>query len=203
MPVCRGSIDEFVGIVSLNKVFNQYYRAVLLKKNVSIRSILEQTSRSPEYIPESMDIMKVVHLFQEKGIHEAAVLDEYGNLSGILSVHDILEKLVGIMPVGEEEKAEEANKIVQRAVNEWLIDGLIPIEEFKDFFKIDEDLPGEEEDLYKTLGGLVVYGVGRIPRETDVYEWKNYRFEVVDMDNLRVDKILVTHTPEEENEENT
>lgn len=203
VPVCRGSIDEFVGIVSLNKVFNQYYRAVLLKKNVSIRFILEHTSRSPEYIPESMDIMKVVHLFQEKGIHEAAVLDEYGNLSGILSVHDILEKLVGIMPVGEEEKAEEANKIVQRAVNEWLIDGLIPIEEFKDFFKIDEDLPGEEEDLYKTLGGLVVYGVGRIPRETDVYEWKNYRFEVVDMDNLRVDKILVTHTPEEENEENT
>ena len=203
VPVCRGSIDEFVGIISLNKVFNQYYRAVLLKKNVSIRSILEHTSRSPEYIPESMDIMKVVHLFQEKGIHEAAVLDEYGNLSGILSVHDILEKLVGIMPVGEEEKAEEANKIVQRAVNEWLIDGLISIEEFKDFFQIDEDLPGEEEDLYKTLGGLIVYGVGRIPRETDVYEWKNYRFEVVDMDNLRVDKILVTNTPEEEDEEST
>ena len=107
------------------------------------------------------------------------------------------------MPVGEEEKAEEANKIVQRAVNEWLIDGLIPIEEFKDFFQIDEELPGEEEDLYKTLGGFIVYGVGRIPRETDVYEWKNYRFEVVDMDNLRVDKILVTHTPEEADEEST
>ena len=138
--------------------------------------------------------------------------DEEGQImNDLLAFHHInvpvcrgsIDEFVGIMPVGEEEKAEEANKIVQRAVNEWLIDGLIPIEEFKDFFKIDEDLPGEEEDLYKTLGGLVVYGVGRIPRETDVYEWKNYRFEVVDMDNLRVDKILVTHTPEEENEENT
>lgn len=148
-----------------------------------------------------MDIMKVVHIFQEKGIHEAAVLDEYGNLSGILSVHDILEKLVGIMPVGEEEKAEEANKIVQRGLNEWLVDGLVSIEEFKDFFQIDDDLPEEDEDLYKTLGGLVTYGVGRIPRELDIYKWKNFTFEVIDMDNLRVDKILIKREEEKETQE--
>ena len=119
-------------------------------------------------------------------------------MSGILSVHDILEKLVGIMPVGEAEKAEEANKIVQRGLNEWLIDGLVSIEEFKDFFLIDEELPGEGEDLYKTMGGFVTYGIGRIPKETDIYEWKNYKFEVIDMDNLRVDKILVFRTKTEE-----
>ena len=198
VPVCRGSIDEFIGIASINKVFSQYYKGVALKRYVSIHAILEHSCRNPEYIPESMDIMKVVHIFQEKGIHEAAVLDEYGNLSGILSVHDILEKLVGIMPVGEAEKAEEANKIVQRGLNEWLIDGLVSIEEFKDFFLIDEELPGEGEDLYKTMGGFVTYGIGRIPKETDTYEWKNYKFEVIDMDNLRVDKILVFRTKTEE-----
>lgn len=201
IPVCRGSIDEFVGIVSLNKVFTQYYKAVTSGRHVSIRSLLEHSCRRPEYIPESMDIMKVVHIFQEKGIHEVAVLDEYGNLSGILSVHDILEKLVGIMPVGEEEKAEEANKIVQRGLNEWLVDGLVSIEEFKDFFQIDDDLPEEDEDLYKTLGGLVTYGVGRIPRELDIYKWKNFTFEVIDMDNLRVDKILIKREEEKETQE--
>lgn len=105
------------------------------------------------------------------------------------------------MPVGEEEKAEEANKIVQRGLNEWLVDGLVSIEEFKDFFQIDDDLPEEDEDLYKTLGGLVTYGVGRIPRELDIYKWKNFTFEVIDMDNLRVDKILIKREEEKETQE--
>ena len=147
IPVCRGSIDEFIGIASINKVFSQYYKGVALKRYVSIHAILEHSCRNP---------------------------------------------------VGEAEKAEEANKIVQRGLNEWLIDGLVSIEEFKDFFLIDEELPGEGEDLYKTMGGFVTYGIGRIPKETDIYEWKNYKFEVIDMDNLRVDKILVFRTKTEE-----
>ena len=70
--------------------------------------------------------------------------------------------------------------------------------EAEDFFLIDEELPGEGEDLYKTMGGFVTYGIGRIPKETDIYEWKNYKFEVIDMDNLRVDKILVFRAKTEE-----
>lgn len=100
------------------------------------------------------------------------------------------------MPAGEEEKKEEANRIIQRGPNDWLIEGLLTIEEFKDFFGIEDELPDEEEDLYKTLAGLITYGVGRIPRETDTYVWKDFTFEVVDMDNLRVDKILVTRNPD-------
>ncbi|EFD94404.1 transporter associated domain protein [Megasphaera lornae] len=138
-----------------------------------------------------MDIMKVVALFREHSVHEGAVLDEYGNFTGIVTLHDILEELVGIMPAGEEEKKEEANKIICRNDHEWLMDGLLTIEEFKDFFKLEEELPEEEEDLYKTLAGFIVYGLGRIPKETDTYVWKNFTFEVMDMDHLRVDKILV------------
>ena len=107
------------------------------------------------------------------------------------------------MPSGEEEKKENANRIIERGPNQWLMEGLLTIEEFKDFFKIEDELPDEEEDLYKTLAGLVTYGVGRIPKETDVYTWNEFTFEVMDMDNLRVDKILVTRHPiETEDKEN-
>ena len=204
LPVGRGSLDDFIGMVSVSEIFQKYYENIRCQKPASLPAIVEDCVHKPIYIPESMDIMKVVHVFREHSVHEVAVLDEYGNFSGILTLHDILEELVGIMPAGEEEKKEEANRIIQRGPNDWLIEGLLTIEEFKDFFKIEDELPDEEEDLYKTLAGLITYGVGRIPRETDTYVWKDFTFEVVDMDNLRVDKILVTRNPdysEDEEEE--
>lgn len=191
LPVGKGSLDDFCGMVSVQQVFKCYYEAVKEKKIISIPHILQQCIYKPIYVPESMDIMKVVALFREHSVHEGAVLDEYGNFTGIVTLHDILEELVGIMPAGEEEKKEEANKIICRNDHEWLMDGLLTIEEFKDFFKLEEELPEEEEDLYKTLAGFIVYGLGRIPKETDTYVWKNFTFEVMDMDHLRVDKILV------------
>lgn len=110
-----------------------------------------------------MDIMQILKVFRENGVHEAAVLDEYGNFSGIVTLHDILEELVGIMPSGEEEKKEEANRIIRRNDTQWLVEGLLPIEDFKDYFEVDDELPGEEDDLYKTLAGFVTYEIGRIP----------------------------------------
>ena len=192
MPVGRGSLDDFVGVVSITDVFGKYHASVLKQHTPSMIQILEDSLRRPIYVPESMDIMKVVQTFREHGVHEAVVLDEYGSLSGIVTLHDILEELLGIMPAGEEEKQEEANRIIRRGPGEWLMEGLLTIEEFKDFFDLDEDLPGEEDDLYKTLAGFVTYKIGRIPTETDTCSWKNFTFEVMDMDNLRVDKILVT-----------
>lgn len=198
LPVGRGSLDEFLGFVSINDMFITYYDTAKEKKIVHIHTLLEKCVHRPMFIPESMDIMKVVHSFKEQGVHEAAVLDEYGNFSGILTLHDVLEELVGIMPAGEEEKREEQNRIIQRGPNEWLMEGLLTVEEFKDFFDIYEELPEEDEDLYKTLAGLVTYGIGRIPKETDIYIWKEFTFEVMDMDNLRVDKLLVTRKEREE-----
>lgn len=201
LPVGRGSLDEFLGMVSVNMVFQKYYDAVHSGKNVTMKSLVESSVQKPVFVPESMDIMKVVPVFREHSVHEAAVLDEYGNFSGLLTLHDILEELVGSMPSGEKEKKENDNRIVQRGPNEWLMEGLLTIEEFKDFFELEDDLPGEEDDLYKTLAGFVTYGVGRIPKETDTYVWNEFTFEVMDMDNLRVDKILVMRQEPEEKEE--
>ena len=201
LPVGRGSLDDFLGMVSVNLVFQKYYDAVHAGKDVTLRELVESSIRKPIYVPESMDIMKIVPVFREHSVHEAAVLDEYGNFSGLLTLHDILEELVGAMPSGEKEKKENDNRIIQRGPNEWLMEGLLTIEEFKDFFELEDDLPGEDEDLYKTLAGFVTYGVGRIPRETDVYTWNEFTFEVVDMDNLRVDKILVTRREVEKTSE--
>ncbi|AXL21267.1 hemolysin family protein [Megasphaera stantonii] len=203
LPVGRGSLDEFLGMVSVNMVFQKYYDAVHSGKNVTMKSLVESSVQKPVFVPESMDIMKVVPVFREHSVHEAAVLDEYGNFSGLLTLHDILEELVGSMPSGEKEKKENDNRIIQRGPNEWLMEGLLTIEEFKDFFELEDDLPGEEDDLYKTLAGFVTYGVGRIPKETDTYVWNEFTFEVMDMDNLRVDKILVTRQEPEEKEEDT
>ena len=198
LPVGRGSLDDFLGMVSVNMVFQKYYDAVHSGKTVTMKSLVESSVQKPVFVPESMDIMKVVPVFREHSVHEAAVLDEYGNFSGLLTLHDILEELVGSMPSGEKEKKENDNRIVQRGPNEWLMEGLLTIEEFKDFFDLEDDLPGEEDDLYKTLAGFVTYGVGRIPKETDTYVWNEFTFEVMDMDNLRVDKILVTRREVEE-----
>ena len=88
---------------------------------------------------------------------------------------------------------EEENKIVEREDGSWLVDGLLDVDEFKEFFHIDEELPGEEKDLYKTMGGLLNVLFGRIPKELDKAKWNGYTFEVVDMDNTRIDKILVTY----------
>lgn len=191
IPVGKGSLDDFLGMVSVNLVFQKYYEAVHAGKDADLRNIVESCVRRPIYVPESMDIMKIVPLFREHSVHEAAVLDEYGNFSGLLTLRDILEEIVGAMPSGEKEKKENDNRIIRRGPQEWLMEGLLTMEEFKDFFHIEEDMPGEEDDLYKTLAGFVTYGVGRIPREKDRYSWNEFTFEVVQMDNLRVDKILV------------
>lgn len=116
LPVGRGSLDDFIGMISVSEIFQKYYAAVREDKTVSLTNIVEESVHKPIYIPESMDIMKVVHVFREHSVHEVAVLDEYGNFSGILTLHDILEELVGIMPAGEEEKKEEANRIIQRGL---------------------------------------------------------------------------------------
>jgi putative hemolysin len=123
----------------------------------------------------------------------ALVLDEYGGTQGLVTVTDIIEAIVGELELLQPQA-------VQRPDGSWLMDGLLPIDEFKSFLKIGDDL-GEREDQYQTLGGFIMTRLGRVPGEGDRFEWRNLSFEVLDMDGMRVDKVLVkpeqAHAPAE------
>ena len=188
IPVGDDSLDELKGLVSSVDVLAQQMK----ESHRPMKDILAYCMRKPVLVPESLSLMKVLSTFREEGTHEAIVLDEYGGMSGMITFHDIMEEIVGLMPSGEEEKKEEENRIVQREDGTYLVDGLISIEELKEYFEVDELLPGEEEDLYKTLGGFVTYLIGRIPKEANCCHYGPLQFEVMDMDNTRVDKVMVT-----------
>ena len=188
IPVGDDSLDELKGLVSSVDVLAQQMK----ESHRPMKDILAYCMRKPVLVPESLSLMKVLSTFREEGTHEAIVLDEYGGMSGMITFHDIMEEIVGLMPSGEEEKKEEENRIVQREDGTYLVDGLISIEELKEYFEVDELLPGEEDDLYKTLGGFVTYLIGRIPKEANRCHYGPLQFEVMDMDNTRVDKVMVT-----------
>ena len=194
IPVGDDSLDELKGLVSSVDVLAQQMK----ESHRPMKDILAYCMRKPVLVPESLSLMKVLSTFREEGTHEAIVLDEYGGMSGMITFHDIMEEIVGLMPSGEEEKKEEENRIVQRDDGSYLVDGLISIEELKEYFEVDELLPGEEDDLYKTLGGFVTYLIGRIPKEANRCHYGPLQFEVMDMDNTRVDKVMVTRKVAEE-----
>lgn len=198
LPVGRDSLDELEGLVIVADVFAEHMKAGGQK---TLKQLVEECTKQPVMVPESISLMKLLEVFRTEGIHETVVLDEYGGFSGLVTLHDIMEKLVGLMPASEDELKEEENRIMQRTETTWLVDGLLSIDEFKEYFGITKELPGEEKDLYKTVGGFLMYLFGRIPKELDRYVWDTYTFEIVDMDNVRIDKIMVVHEPVEEETE--
>lgn len=178
-PVARESLDDIIGVV---------YTKDLISKGLVSQSIdLEAVIRNPLYVPKSMRAFKLLEMFQQSGMHIAFVMDEYGGCLGLVTINDVLEQVVGDMPSIHEFAEPE---IVIREDGSWLLDGMLPVDELKDLFELDE-LPGEERESYQTLGGFVVSFLGHIPTVAEYFEWSGLRFEVVDMDRIRVDKVLV------------
>jgi magnesium and cobalt exporter, CNNM family len=179
-PVCKTRLDNVLGIVQSKDLLH----CSIKDEKVDLKSNL----LPPLFVPESMKALKVIEKFKQTGIHLAIVMDEYGSVQGVVSLTDLLEELVGDIP----HIAELAEpQIMQREDGSWLLDGMLPIDEFKEYFHISE-LPGDEEELYQTVGGFVMMHLEKIPQEGDHFEWNEYRFEVVDMDEHRVDKILLS-----------
>lgn len=178
-PVCEGNLDEVIGVVRAKD---------LLENAISNKEIDLRKHMLPAlYVPESAMALNVLETFKKQRQHIAIVVDEYGVMQGIVTIFDILEAIVGDIPSLDETEARPG--LQKRLDGSYLIDGLYYIEEFKEFFNIAE-LP--EENSYQTLGGFVLMHLGRIPEPTDVFEWSKWRFEVMDMDGTRVDKVLVT-----------
>jgi putative hemolysin len=147
-------------------------------------------------VPESTRGLKVLELFKQTGIHMALVVDEYGVIQGLVTLNDIMVEIVGDVPSIDELEEPQA---VQRDDGSWLLDGMLPVDEFFEIFELEE-LPAEHRGSYQTLGGFVITHLGRIPAAADNFEWKNMRFEVMDMDGNRVDKVLVLPMPKEPTE---
>jgi putative hemolysin len=123
------------------------------------------------------------------------VVDEYGVVQGVITLRDVLEAITG-----EFSSASEADSwAVQRADGSWLVDGLIPVPELKDRLEI-KDLPDEDRGRYNTLAGMIMLLLGRLPQTADIVEWGQWRFEVVDLDGKRVDKVLASLLPETNNQ---
>jgi putative hemolysin len=178
-PVAEGQIDRIIGLVNSKD---------LLSQNLSCRPIdLRSVLRPALFIPESMSALYVLERLKQKRMHAAFVIDEHGGFQGLVTTSDILEAIVGDIPLPDE--AEEAD-IIQREDGSWLVDGKVLADEIRELLQVNE-LPFEDENLYQTLGGLVMAFLGRIPKSGDHFDWIGFRFEVMDMDGHRVDKVLI------------
>jgi len=157
---------------------------------------LKENLRPPLFVPEALPALRLLEMFKKSRTHMALVVDEYGGVEGLVTLNDILEDLVG--DVASVDMPEE-RQVYQRPDGSWLIDGKLQIDDLKEVLKLSK-LPDEESGSYQTLGGLVMLQVGRVPVTGDAFETEGYKFEVVDMDGKRVDKVLVTKLAEPETE---
>jgi putative hemolysin len=181
-PVARGDLDDLLGLVSIKDDWARWGEA-------GNGAGLLDSLRRPPMVPEGAPATRALETFKRWGIPAAIVADERGNVEGLVTPTDVLEALVGDMSDVEDPAGEESN-VVAWADGSLLIDGLTAAGELKERLGLPE-LPYEDED-YQTAGGMVMAGLGRVPALGDSFEWEGWRFEVVDMDRNRVDKVLAT-----------
>ncbi len=182
-PVCRGGLDEILGIVSAKKIFTQMLR----EEPIDLTGNLQPAV----YVPESLTGMELLDQFRASGTYTVFVIDEYGEVQGMVTLHDVIESVTGEFLPHDTEEAWA----VQREDGSWLLDGLIPIVELKDRLGI-KAVPEEEKGRYHTLSGMVMWLLGRLPNTGDVATWESWRLEVVDLDGKRIDKVLATRLPD-------
>ncbi len=176
-PVCQGSLDNVLGIVKARE---------LLTRSLAGDPIhLKECLFPALFIPETTFASRALEIFKESNKELILVIDEFGGVTGLLTINDVLEEIVGDIETSEPQ-------VTQRQDGSWLLDGMLDIDEFKELFHLGI-LPNEDD--YETLAGFVLTSLGKIPRTADQFEWEGLRFEVVDMDARRVDKVLVTTLP--------
>ena len=178
-PIARGSLDNVLGILKAKTLLEK----VLANEPFNILDLLEK----PLFIPENTPAVRVLEMEREMGVHEALIIDEYGGVLGFVTLFDVLEAIIGELPRTDESSEPE---IFQREDGSYLLDGLLPIDEFKDLFELDH-LPEEEKVGYQTVGGFVMNQLGSIPVAGQSFICGDLNIEVLDMDGNRVDKVLV------------
>jgi putative hemolysin len=184
-PVCRGGLDDVIGVLAAHRLI----APMASGKALSIADHLQP----PVFVPETLSGMELLEHLRVSTTELVFVVDEYGAVQGIITERDMLEAIAGEFGTPTSEDAWA----VQRADGSWLMDGLIPMPELKDRLDLKE-LPQEDRGRYNTLAGMVMLLLGRLPATTDSVDWDGWRFEVVDLDGKRVDKVLVSRLPNPE-----
>lgn len=179
-PVIEGNFDKVLGVVRVKELLLQHLAGQPFQLGDLLQPVL--------FVPENLSALRVLELFKQKESSTALVLDEYGGVQGMVTHNDILEAVVGYMPPAG---ASQEPQAIQRGDGSWLLDGLLHIDQLKEIFEIDK-LPHEERGRYRTVAGFVINQLRRIPAVGQFFEWEQLRFEVVDMDGYRVDKVLVS-----------
>jgi len=187
-PVCRGSLDDVQGVLGVSRLLQPLSEGQAL----DIAAYMEP----PVFVPETLSGMELLEHFRVSGADLVFVVDEYGAVQGVITERNLLEAITGEFGTPSDEDAWA----VRRADGSWLLDGLIPVPELKDRLEL-KALPEEGRGRYNTLAGMIMLLLGRLPRTADIVEWEGWRFEVVDLDGKRVDKVLVARIEEPPGEE--
>lgn len=187
-PVCRNNVDDMVGIISAKQLLSQSIAGERLE--------LVDLVKNCNFVPNSLSGMELLEHFRTTGSQMVFVVDEYGDLKGLVTLQDMMDALTG------EFFQEDVNDqmVIKREDGSLLLDGLIPIFDLKDALGIKQ-LPNEEDGRYQTLNGFLMYELGKIPQTTDIVEVAGWRLEIMDMDGKRVDKVLAQMLPDADSSE--
>jgi putative hemolysin len=178
-PVCRGGLDDVLGVITAQKLLRRAIKGEAFA--------VDQDLQAPVFVPETLSGMELLEHFRGSSAQIVFVVDEYGEVQGMITVRDVLEAITGEFST----ETESDSWAVQRADGSWLFDGLIPTPELKDRLGLKE-LPEEDRGRYNTLAGMIMLLLGRLPDTADWVDWEGWRFEVVDLDGKRVDKVLAS-----------
>ena len=183
-PVVQGNMNHVVGVVNARKWLSQALRG-------EDRGLDKQPLQTPLYVPETITGMELLDNFRQSDVHMAFVIDEYGEVQGIVTLQDLIEAITGEFSPRD----PETSWAMQRDDGSWLLDGHIPVPELKDRLGL-ESVPDEERGRYHTLSGMMMLLTGRLPKEADTVTWEGWHLEIVDMDGRTIDKVMATRVPE-------
>ena len=182
-PVYRGDRSQVLGIVNVRDLFRQAIRKGSLQ-DIDIEAELD----APLYVPESVSAIDLLEQLKKNHAELAMIVDEYGEIQGMITLTDVMTALVGEVPAVEDEEAPDA---VQREDGSWYMDGGMVLDRFRYLTGADLRFPDEDNDAYHTLAGFILYQLGYIPKPGELLDWEGWRFEVADMDGNRIDRLLV------------
>ncbi|CAM5527722.1 hemolysin family protein [Rhodanobacter lindaniclasticus] len=182
-PVYRGDESDVVGVVEVKRMLHGFAEG---------KPELFGHLSKPLFVPATARALDLLEEFRDAETPLALVVDEYGDIEGLVTVNDLLAAVVGASQIGH--GGSDESPIKQRADGSWLINGSLSTDDLRELLRIGE-LPGEQDHDFRTVAGMVMTALGHVPQVGEVFAWRGIRFEVVDLDGARIDKLLVTPPP--------